>query len=247
VAWKGTDADGDPLTARVETSKDGGATWRTVSVGITASQMSLERNLFARSQRARVRVTVSDGWNETAATSKVFRSLGAPPAVVIRTPVPGATVAADGLVSLSGQGSDDSLKPLPGGSLRWFDGKRPLGRGATLDVRGLRAGVRTLRLRGRDAAGRLGSDTVRVKVKAVTPQLLSLKGPKKLGRKATKVRLRVAASVPATLKVRRQRFAVSREPKVIRVKVKPGKGRLGLTLVLRAGKKSARSVLFIPR
>ena len=116
-----------------------------------------------------------------------------------------------------------------------------------IEARGLRAGTRKIRLVGRDSAGRKGSATVKVRVQAVTPQFLSVDAPSKVSRRARSVKLKVQSSVPAKLKVGRTKVRLGRRAKTVKVRVKPGKSRLALTLVLKAGGKSATSLLYVKR
>ncbi len=247
VGWQAGDADGDAVEVRVEYSRDGGATWGLITASQTGASASLDRGLFGRSSQARVRLTANDGWNETSVVSEVFRSLGTPPATVITSPRSGVRIGSDNVLGLTGQGTDDAHAQLPAKALTWFDGKRRLGRGAEINVRGLSPGIHRIRLVGRDRFGRTGSTTVLVRVSGAAPSFLSLKAPKRIARRARRVRLRVAATAKAVLKAGGRRYRVGLKPRTIRVRVKRGKGDAALTLVLKAGGKRTRTQLIIRR
>ena len=138
---------------------------------------------------------------------------------------------ADQLVLLQGSAFDDADKPLTAKRLRWYDGRRPLGHGARISVQGLPAGTRTIRLVATDARGRSATATQRIRVAAVRPQFLLFDAPETVRRTARSVSIRVASTVPATLRIAGRRFAVGRTPR--RVTVPIGRGTRALALPVR--------------
>src|SRR5205823_1466117 len=64
VAYSARDADHDPLTAKVEYSRDDGQTFTTLWTGPAGRTAKLSSAQLAGSSRARIRVRVSDGFNE---------------------------------------------------------------------------------------------------------------------------------------------------------------------------------------
>jgi DNA-binding beta-propeller fold protein YncE len=247
VSWKATDADGGKLEGTVDYSVNGGRTWQTIAAGETDGNVSLPSALLSASKRARVRVTVNDGWNETAAVSGVFRAKGAPPVVRIVAPAPKTLQSNDALMQLTGQGTDDSRRPLPSRSMRWYIGKRLVARGANPVVSGLAPGTRVLRLEGTDRLGRTATDRVKIRLRAATPRLFGMRVPRKLSRTARRLRFRTASTIPGTLRIGKQRFAVGTKPKPISVPVKPGKKPLTLRLVLKAYGKTSKTLLVLKR
>jgi hypothetical protein len=247
VRWKLSDADGGPLTSKIEYSADGGKTYRGVAAGLTSATFDLPARFLTRSSKARVRLTVSDGWNETAAVSKRFRVDGPPPAVAILSPPKNTSLAADQVLNLEGTAFDDRSRILTGDSLRWFDGNRAIGRGERVSLLGLRPGTHGLRLVARDSTGRTAQARLRIRILAVTPRFLALSVPAKLSSKARFVKVRVASSVVGTLEVGRRRFGVDRRTRTYRIPVKPGSKELVLRPKLRSGKRSASAVVTIPR
>ena len=246
VRFAVSDADGDALETTLEYSADGGKTYRGVASGLTGSSYSLPTGVLTRASKARLRLRVSDGWNQTAAVSRAFRVDGPPPAVAILTPPSGTRIAADQVLNLEGVAYDDRSRLIGSKSLRWFDGRRSLGRGSTLVVDGLRPGKHTLRLVAR-AGGRTGSTTARVTVSAVTPRFVALVPPASVKRTARTVTLRAASSVAGTLELGKQRFAANRRTRTYRFRIKPGSSALKLKLVLRSGGRTATASLTIPR
>src|SRR5215211_1511321 len=166
VTWKASDADGATLRTKLDYSYDGGRTWRPIFASQATRRALLPAADLSASRKARLRLRLSDGFNVTTLLSPVFRSKGRPPSVAITSPEPGVrlNVRADETLYLSGTGTDDRDQQLSGKRLRWFDGRRAIGRGVAVAVNGLRPGKRTLRLVARDARGRRATARVRVTV-----------------------------------------------------------------------------------
>jgi DNA-binding beta-propeller fold protein YncE len=246
IRWRARDRDGGALTARVEYSRDG-REWRTIFLGPDRGRAVVRSRLLPRARRARVRVRVSDGFNETVATSARFTALGAAPEIRLLEPRRGQRVRADAPLPLRAEVFDDRNRRLVGRALRWFDGRRRLGRGEALNVTGLDRGRRAIRLVARDYAGRRSTASVAVRVTPVRPAFLRLDAPDRLSRRARKARLRVASTVAATLRVGRQRFRVGPGTRRVGVRVRPGRRQLRLTLRLRAGGRQTQTTVTIAR
>ncbi len=251
VRWKARDADGDPLDADVAYSADGGRHFHSVYLGRSRGRASLPGRYFARSRRARVRVTVSDGFDETSAVSGRFRAAGAPPTVQIIAPEAGLSANADVLVQLEGAAADDAGRAITGKRLQWFVGERRVARGAT-PAAYLSAGARTLTLVARDRAGRRARASVPIALAAVAPEVISYAGPASLTAKAKSLRFRAAVSLPARLTVtgatrRPQRFGVGRSARERTLRVTPGTTPLTLTLTFTAGGKTTVRTATITR
>lgn len=248
VRWKAKDADGDPLQERIDYSLNGGRTWMGIGADEGTNSMTLPSSLFARSKRARVRVVVSDGFNQTQAVSGLVKAIGRPPTVHITDPVRGERLPADGTLHLSGTAFDDRFASLGGNRLRWFDGRQLLGHGAQLAVSGLvTPGRRRIRLVATDRFRRTGSALVTVRITPAVPRFILINSPKKVRSLAKKVRLRLATSVPAKLQVRGQHFRLNRRARTISVRVPRGKRVLVLDLRLDSSGRRFRLTLRIPR
>jgi sugar lactone lactonase YvrE len=245
VRWRASDPDGGTLSATVEYSSDGGRSWRTRHVGISTGQITVPVAELAPSRRARVRVRVDDGFSEAVATSPVFVVPPAPPQARIVEP-PNDLRVAEGAPVVVRAEATAAGRLLAGRALRWFDGRRALGSGATLTVPRLDAGRRTLRLVA-TAAGRRTERRVRLRVAGVRPAFLVLSAPARATRRARSVRLRVATTVSATLTAGGRRFAVGPRTRTVRVPVRRGAADLRLVLRLRSAGGRAQTTLVIPR
>jgi len=164
VRWRATTADTEPLLARVDYSADDGHTWRPLYLGPNPNHATLPARFFSAAHAARIRVVVEGGFNQTMAVSGRFTALDAPPMVAILGPGEGNQIVANASLYLCGEGFDDANRPLPGGRLGWYDGKRVLGGGLHISVSGMAPGKHTISLVGRDAQGRVGEASVSVLV-----------------------------------------------------------------------------------
>jgi len=213
--------------------------------------VQLPARLLSRSNRARVRVRVNDGFRETAATSRGFRSPGGAPVAQILSPRRGARQPNDAPLVLRGQAFDDADRSLTGRRLRWYVGRKLVGTGTQTAPVGLKAGRHRVRLLARDRFGRVGRASITIRLTAARPAFLVLTAPKSAKRSARTLSLKVASTLRARLTVRggrrAQRFSVSRRAKTVRVRVKPGRRPLTLRLTLAAGGRSTPATVSVAR
>jgi hypothetical protein len=247
VRWQGTDADSPDLTAKVDYSLDDGRTWLPIHGGDNTGRASIPSSMLAGSRRGRLRVRVNDGFNEGSAVSGRLLVAGRGPSIKISSPARGQRVMSDSALYLSASVFDERGFPVTGRRVRWFLGRRLLGRGTKVSALGLPAGRRRIRVVARDRRGRSASASVAIRVLRATPQFLRLGRPSRIARRARRIVLRVASSLPATLRAGGRRYNVDRRAKRIAVPIRPGGQRLSLPLRLTASGKSRRVVLVIPR
>jgi hypothetical protein len=152
--------------ATVEYSADGGHSWKPVWLGPNAGAVSLGSGLFPYSRKARIRVLVSDGFNQAQAVSGPLQSAGTAPRVSIVSPAAGMTLAASQAVTLGGQALDDSFRPIAARSLVWLAGRTKLGSGTSLTVqaKSLGSGPVVISLRATDGRRRVGRASIHVTV-----------------------------------------------------------------------------------
>lgn len=247
VRWKATDADHTPVTVSLDYSRDAGRTWGRIYEGPNRGSVRLPRTFFAHARHARLRLVADDGFNQTAARSGVFRSLGAPPIVRILQPTKGIVKAQDATLLLQGLAFADTGGRLTKRSLRWLVGGRVVGHGENTSVTALAAGRRKVQFEARDGTGRVGRAIVYVRLTRVLPSFRRVAAPKRISRRAKSVTLVVGASVEVGLKIGSQHFTVSRTARNVRVKVRPGRGKLTLSLVIGTGTLSAKKTVVIAR
>jgi hypothetical protein len=230
VRWTAVDPDGGALEATVDFSPDGGRTWRTVHQGPSRGRATVPSGYLQASRRARIRVAVSDGFNEASAVSQLFRADGAPPQVRIERPVAGEQLRSRGPARLQGYGRDDARRPLRGRAFTWYAGRRFLGRGDRLQVRKLPLGRVTIRLVGRDRQGRASSARVTITVRDPAPRIDALRGKRAVPARTRTLKLRVAVSAPAVLRIAGRRYRVGPKARTITIRL-PTRPRSGLLRV----------------
>ena len=254
IRFEAADPDADKLESTIEWSARGGrpGTWRTIFVGPSGGSVALPSEYFAGSSEARLRLRLSDGFNETVIPSAPFRTIHRRPTVRIESPRIGSTFRRDTRVSLSATAMDERQERISSSRLRWYSGRRLIarGNGAVVTLGGV--GSRRIRAEVTDATGRRGSATIRVRVVAVAPELRVLSAPGRISLRTRRVRLRVSSSLAARLVihgggVRPVRAAVSAAPRVIRVPIRPSVGLVKLRLRAVAGGRGSTTVVEIDR
>lgn len=247
VRWRATDADKDPLITHVEYSANGGRSFRTVQVGPSRGRALVPAGLLTRARRARIRVRAQDGFHETVALSKPFRSSGAPATVRVTVPPPGTRLIAGAALSLAGEAYGAEGRRLTGRALTWRTGRRVLGRGARITVPSLAPGKRRISLTAKPRNGRPGTASVSVRVAPDLPRFTVLQAPTRVRSRARRVNIRAATTFPATLQVGKRRLAVGPRARRIGIPVRPGRSLLSLTLRLRSGRLTTAVPILIPR
>ena len=232
VQWTARDLDSDHLTAAVDYSADGGRHWKVVAEDVKGESVSVPSRTLGASRDAQLRVRVSDGFDVATAISGGLNSAGAPPTVdIIGRPL-GGRMRADATLLLRGRAYDDAGSPLTGNSLRWYAGRRLLGRGELLTVQGLPAGTTAVRLIATDALGRSAQALLPLTVLALRPTFLLARAPKRLAPSTRRVRIVVASNVPAVLTIAGNRYAVDRTPRALTIAIRPGRAPLQLAYSL---------------
>jgi hypothetical protein len=187
---------------------------------------------FAASRNARIRVTASDGFNQTSAVSAQFIARGSPPQVLITSPNRGFRVAGDANLQLAGEAFDQRLRRLGGHQLHWLDGSFSLGYGATLNAEPLPPGRNVIRLVGQDSSAATASASRTVVVTKVKLPFLHLRIPSRVGPHARKLILTASASHPATLTINGHRFELTKKFRHLRLAIKRGRRAVLLELAV---------------
>ena len=146
VTWHTRYQGTTSLQAKVDFSTDDGATWRPVFFGPDRGRVVLRQNMLTPSQTARIRVRLSDGFNEAEAVSPEFREPGGKPVLRINSPRGVSQVRVGQTVYLSGSAYDAAHQRVPGEQMRWFIGDRFVGSGQSLAVSSLPVGDAVIRL-----------------------------------------------------------------------------------------------------
>jgi hypothetical protein len=234
LRWQTTSARGAQLIVAIQYSFDNGRRWRGIYLGPNRGRVLLPSTYFSMSRRARIRIVVNDGFNQTQAVSRPFSAVGSPPVVTLLDPSAGQTFSGDSLLLLHGQAFDDTLTPLRGRSLRWMAGGALLGTGATIMASRLPPGNDRITLLASDSHGRTASASVVIHVKAVKLPFLRLSVPHRVGPGAQRLTVRASSALPTTLTVGRKHYKLGRAPRTITLPIARGRGSLTVQLSVTA-------------
>jgi hypothetical protein len=171
-AWMGADPDGDPLTYTVSYSADGGTTWTTLAVDLTATTLTVPRGELGGSTEGRLLVVVSDGIHTDSALSEPFVVANNPPVVNIDLPRPGEVFTGVQVVTLEGTAFDREDGPLGGLAVGWFsdvDGFIGSGELVEVNAANFTEGTHQLTFVAVDSAGEMGSAGVTIHIFRIPP------------------------------------------------------------------------------
>jgi hypothetical protein len=225
LRWSTTNPLKKQLTVAIDYSRDGGIRWRTMFDGPNHGHIVLPSLFFTASKKARIRVRVSDGFNQAIAISRVFTAVGAPPKATILTQLaPGTVVPGNAGLQLTGQAVDQAGKMLAAGRLRWFVDGALLGYGGAFAAPPLPPGVDQIVLLATDLAGRIGTAEITVNVAQISLPYFRYNVLPRISPAATHLQIAAESSIPATLTVGQQPFAIGQPqgPTPVVIPITPG-------------------------
>jgi ligand-binding sensor domain-containing protein len=166
VQWQASDPDGDPLTYSLAYSADDGASWISITSGISLTQYAWETGWAKGSGQARLRVTASDGIHTaTDASDGTFAVAGKAPMVAITGLNDGQTFSQYSFLNLHGLALDLEEGLLEGASLSWAsDRDGVLGSGNDLQFHDPSIGTHQISLTARDSQGNTSTAQVSIQV-----------------------------------------------------------------------------------
>ncbi|HET7088809.1 MAG TPA: Ig-like domain-containing protein, partial [Anaerolineae bacterium] len=166
LTWTASDADGDALTFTIDYSRDGGATWESLSGEITATQATLDLSLLPGTTQGKFRVWVSDGVNTGSdASDGVFSVPLKLPEIISIEPPSGATYVVSQTVTFEGVAFDVEDGLLGDAQLQWSSSLQgPLGTGGLLQTADLIAGTHVVTLTATDSHNNVATATTTITV-----------------------------------------------------------------------------------
>jgi hypothetical protein len=140
LRWKAGDADDDALEARIDFSPGTDQPFRAVYLGPNHGRWTVPGRLLSTTKEGRVRVVISDGFNEVEQEIGPFIVRASAPLLEIQGVPDGASFPQSTPLRFQAAAFGDGLMPLSPKNIRWsLDGKE-LGAGAEIEVRNLEAG-----------------------------------------------------------------------------------------------------------
>lgn len=172
VSWSASDSDGDPLTASVHYSPDGGQTWTAVAGAITGMGTTLDASSLPGTHGIAsgiLRVRVSDGVHTADADRTGLIVANEAPSVRITAPPDGSVVAQGQTLVLASTTRDREDARIQDGEIRWYsDLDDFLGSGPIIAPL-LTEGTHEIRVVATDADGQQASETTTLEVGRITP------------------------------------------------------------------------------
>lgn len=180
VEWQANHPEGRELTYSVAYSIDGGKSFKPIEGGLKETRFTLLTSGIGGSNKAMIKVTASDGFNLTEATSNSISIEVSPPVPVILFPLPAAELTTEEELCLRGTALDPQDGIVDGKNLEWFlvtpKGEHLLGNGNEVTVKSLPAGRHIIRLVATNQDGISANHEEEIIVKISKPDLL-LKSP----------------------------------------------------------------------
>ena len=149
ATWNANDADGDVLHYLVQYSADNGATWQSVRSEYPSTSIVLDaRTLSGSNGQARIRVTASDGFLSTSATSAAFSIARHAPEVHIVQPTDGTVFPLGVAINLEAEAFDLEDGRLPDSAFEWtMSSLSPSPTGPMTSLVGLNPGIYSITAR----------------------------------------------------------------------------------------------------
>jgi hypothetical protein len=140
VEWAASDADSKGVEIRIEYSPGPKKPFRPVYAGPNRGSATIRGSTLEASDRGRLRLVASDGFNETAVITGPIKVQPVPPMLTILTPQPKASFPRSTPVRLEAAAFGNNRMPLRGKKLTWVVDGRRAGNGLVIELRGLKLG-----------------------------------------------------------------------------------------------------------
>lgn len=165
AAWTASDPDGDPISATLLFSADGGGTWDPVVWGTSGSQAELDPSLWPGTGQGMLRVLVTDGVNTGEDVVGPFEVAAKAPLVFVGAPDDGAVLPPAVPVFFTAVGYDAEDGPLGDEAYTWTSNRDGnLGTGEEILVESLSPGWHEIIVTATDSDINSTSDSIQVYV-----------------------------------------------------------------------------------
>lgn len=134
LQWAAYDEDKDALEARIEFSAGPEEPFRSVYLGPNHGKWTIPGSLLSASNEARLRVVITDGFNEAEQVTAPFVVRAAPPLLEIKGVADGASYPQSTPIRMQAAAFGDGQLPLDGKNIRWVVDGREAGYGMELEL-----------------------------------------------------------------------------------------------------------------
>jgi hypothetical protein len=169
INWTAHDADGDALSYDILYSRDNGATWAAIAVGLKENNYEWDTNQAPGTSQGLIRVIACDGVNTGQDDSDwAFVVAKKSPEAVIVSPNDKTTFYLNRTTTFEGGGFDVEDGSLGDASLSWssnVDGT--IGTGRNVSVANLSPGNHIITLTAADSDGNIGTATITITVASI--------------------------------------------------------------------------------
>lgn len=165
IQWSGFDEDHDALTYSLFYSPDDGGTWIPLASDLHDDWYKFPTSVIPGSERARVRVIATDGFNTVQDDSdEPFKVAFHRPRVIILEPEDGSVLELKEMITFRGSARHPDESSLPDEAFVWtYDSNIPFGLGRTINA-ALPKGEHVVTLTVLDDHGNTATDSVNVLV-----------------------------------------------------------------------------------
>jgi Viral BACON domain len=163
LGWNASDPDGDPLRFDVLYSRDDGASFVPIQLGLESNSLAIDTAKLGGGPTI-FQVIASDGAQSAQANSQPASLEASAPTPHILTPGDGARLQWGQVVNFSAEASDLQDGSLSGAQLVWSDRRGSLGTGAQFSTSDLLVGTSVITLTATNSAGLSASTAITIEV-----------------------------------------------------------------------------------
>lgn len=121
LGWSAADANGDPLSYDVLYSRDDGATWQVLQLGLVGTSAAIDSSELGGSGTARFKVIASDGVLQGEGVSPPYEVADKAPVITLLNPAPDSSYEYGQELLFSAEVFDYQDGSLDGASVEWRD------------------------------------------------------------------------------------------------------------------------------
>ena len=166
IGWTASDDDNESLAYDILYSKDNGATWTVLAMGLDQTSYSWDTSRASGSSEGLIRVSASDGVHTvTDDSDSTFSVAGKAPDIVILFPIDDTSFFLGDVIICQGRGYDLEDGPLGDDAFSWSSNKDgAIGAGRSVSSDSLSPGDHILKLSAQDSDGNIATREVHISI-----------------------------------------------------------------------------------